>query len=226
MARLRRMLPMPRFLLGKPRARFALERFVELAGELGLTGACIDIGCAAGHHLQFIKERGPFGEVHGLDLPRRGPPSADRYFSTPLEKFEAKLRYDGIWCSHTLEHSANPGIFLGRIKGIASDKALICITVPPLRHDNTIGHLTMWNAGTLLLNLVKVGFDCSQARVRRSGYNISVILQNSLPSAGGELDAPRSQLEIQQRMPEGIVWRRSVRGVSYFNGKIRRMNWS
>ena len=217
---------MPQFLLEKPRARFALERFIEIARDTGQNGVCIDIGCGPGHHLMFIKEKGPFREVHGLDVGGRGPAAADRYFATRLEDFESEQTYDGIWCSHTLEHTANPGIFLRKLRSIASDNALICITVPPLRHDNTVGHLTMWNAGTLLLNLVKAGFDCSRARIRRRGYNISVVLQNNLRAAGADPPTPNAATDVRGRMPVGLEWHRSLRGVSYFNGNIKRMNWT
>ena len=39
------------------------------------------------------------------------------------------------------------------------------------------GHLTNWNAGILLYNLVLAGFDCSDANVLQYGYNITVIVK-------------------------------------------------
>lgn len=215
---------MPRFLVEKPRARFALEKFLGVARDMNLTGDCIDVGCGTGDHIAFIKERGPFRSVHGLSLGPKGPKVVDRYFSSALEDFDPGITYQGIWCCHALEHSPNPGIFLRKLRSIAADRALICITVPPLRHDITTGHLTMWDGGTLLLNLVKAGFDCSEASVRRSGYNISVILRYARAPDESE-DAARTDIEIRRLMPEAIVWRRSLRGVNYFNGNIRRMNW-
>jgi hypothetical protein len=223
--RLRRRLPMPKLSSGRPRAHFALTRFIELAREYKLTGACIDVGAGPGHHVTFLKQRGPFAEVHGLDPGARAAISEDRLFRGTLEEFRPDRRYDAIWCCHTLEHSPNPGLFLRRLRRLAAPGALICVTVPPLRHDNTIGHLTMWNAGTLLINLVHAGFDCASARVKKSGYNISVILRNEESGASGAQPPGNSQARFRARMPASLRWRRSWRGTWYFNGNIRSLNW-
>ena len=63
--------------------------------------------------------------------------------------------------------------------------SLLAITVPPWKPQIVGGHMTAWNAGLLLYNLVVAGFDCSEARVSSvyaSGpgyppYNISVMVR-------------------------------------------------
>src|SRR6056297_1440224 len=40
---------------------------------------------------------------------------------------------ESIWCSHTLEHTRNPGIFLDKIYAELQDEGLLGITVPPPR---------------------------------------------------------------------------------------------
>ena len=42
------------------------------------------------------------------------------------------------------------------------------------------GHLTCWNAGLLLYNLVINGLDCKNASILSYDYNISVIVRNKL----------------------------------------------
>src|SRR5687768_13966697 len=91
------------FGVDRPRARFALERFMEVAAEERATGICIDVGCGRGDHVDLLKKNGLFREVHGLDLGERPRDKEDRYFSTHLESFDAPHPYDAIWCSHTLE---------------------------------------------------------------------------------------------------------------------------
>lgn len=87
------------------------------------------------------------------------------------------LPFDAIWCAHCLEHQRNVGAFLDKVFKDLKEGGLLCITVPP-RKDNIVGgHLSLWNAGLLLYNLILAGFDCSQARVMRDGYNITVMVR-------------------------------------------------
>jgi SAM-dependent methyltransferase len=74
--------------------------------------------------------------------------------------------FDCIWCSHTLEHQLNPGIFLSTIKKKLKDGGILAITVPPMKHFIVAGHVNHWTTGMLLLNLVSVGFDCSEAIIK------------------------------------------------------------
>ena len=85
--------------------------------------------------------------------------------------------FDGIWCSHVLEHQRNIGLFLDRIHSQLKDNGILAITVPPCKHEIVGGHVTIWNAGLLLYNLILSRFDCSDAQVLRYGYNISVVLK-------------------------------------------------
>jgi hypothetical protein len=52
-----------------------------------------------------------------------------------------------------------------------------CVTVPPAKHNIVGGHVTLWNAGLLLYNMVLAGWDCSEALVMVYGYNISVLVE-------------------------------------------------
>lgn len=74
--------------------------------------------------------------------------------------------FDCIWCSHTLEHQLNPGLFLSKMKSKLKEGGKLVVTVPPMKHYIVAGHTNHWTTGMLLLNLVLVGFDCSEAKIK------------------------------------------------------------
>jgi len=85
--------------------------------------------------------------------------------------------FDCIWCSHTLEHQLNVHHFLSKIFHLLDTNGILAISVPPLKHNIVGGHVSLWNGGLLLYNLILAGFDCSEASVKQYGYDISVIVQ-------------------------------------------------
>jgi hypothetical protein len=109
-------------------------------------------------------------------------------------------KYNYIWCSHVVEHLRNPGIFFDKVYFDLAENGWVGITVPPLKNDMTFQHVTLWNAG----------FDCTNARVAKYGYNITVIAQK----------LPRGDKPMPKCLPP--VNRRGI----YFDGDIERLNWS
>lgn len=103
-------------------------------------------------------------------------------------------RYDLVWCSHCLEHQPNPNAFLRRCMEMTAEDGWLAMTVPPLKHQIVGGHVTLWNAGLVLYQMVMAGNDCSDALVMNYGYNISVIVRRrpvTLPSLdydAGDID--------------------------------------
>ena len=87
--------------------------------------------------------------------------------------------HDCIWASHVLEHQTDPGAFLRKCFGELPYGGILAVTVPPLKHALVGGHVTLWNAGLLLYQLILAGFDCSKASVKTYGYNISVIVRKA-----------------------------------------------
>lgn len=92
-------------------------------------------------------------------------------------EYKFKKKFDGIWCAHCLEHQRSVGVFLDKIFSDLKDGGILCITVPPRKDKIVGGHLSLWNGGLLLYNLILAGFDCSGAEVLKDGYNISVIVR-------------------------------------------------
>ena len=95
---------------------------------------------------------------------------------------------------------------------------VLAITVPPFKHDIVGGHLSVWNAGLLAYNLVVAGIDCSAIRVKKYGYNISVIVRNNritLPRLAND----SGDLETLRRYLPGFVQ-------TNVSGDIDQWNWS
>jgi SAM-dependent methyltransferase len=85
--------------------------------------------------------------------------------------------FDAIWCAHCLEHQLNVHDFLRKIFLECKEDGVVCITVPPLKHEIVGGHVSLWNAGLLIYNMILAEFDCSHAKVIVDGYNISVLVR-------------------------------------------------
>lgn len=178
---------------------------------------CLDIGSGCGRHTQLLEAAGR--RVTAIDLGNRyrGPAPhqliVGDYMETQLDG-----PYDAIWCNHVLEHQRNVNAFLEKVRSDLKEGGILAISVPPLKHAIVGGHLTLWNAGLLLYNLIVAGFDCSQARVRSRGYNISVILEKksiTLPP----IVCDRGDIEtLAEFFPKSC--RRHG-----FEGRIPKLNW-
>jgi len=126
-------------------------------------------------------------------------------------------QYDCVWCSHVLEHQLNVNHFLTKIFHTLKEGGVLAITVPPLKEEIVGGHVTLWNAGLLLYNLILAGFDCKNAAVKSYGYNISVIVEKKtaiLPNLNydtGDINA------LNEFFPLGVY--------EGFDGNIQKLNW-
>lgn len=147
------------------------DQALEIA--LTLPGASVlDVGCGDQSHARLFKSAGFDVKTISMVEP------AD--FIGAYESIDVEQRFKIIWCSHCLEHTQNPGLFLSKCYSDLKYGGWLCVTVPPLKHNIVGGHVTLWNEGTLLYNLILAGFDCSKAKVKKYGYNISVIVQKTL----------------------------------------------
>jgi SAM-dependent methyltransferase len=174
----------------------------------------LDIGSGEGWHADELRKAGKDVLEIGL-VPSERP----NYIQIAYEDFNLRreLQFDCIWCCHVLEHQPNVNQFLQKFHNDSKPGALIAITVPPLKHEIVGGHVSLWNAGLLLYNLVLAGFDCREALVRHSEYNITVILRRwpiDLPELrydAGDID------RLAPFLPAGLK--------EGFNGQIEELNW-
>ena len=126
----------------------------------------LDVGSGPGEHAAAFRAAGK--DVTETDYARDGD-----YL---LQRFDR--HFDVVWCSHVLEHAPNPNAFLRTIAQDCVSGGLIAITVPPMKPQIVGGHLTVWNAGLLVYNMVVAGIDCCDCHIKTYDYNISVIAKN------------------------------------------------
>lgn len=183
------------------RARDALEKLLKMDFQ-----TVLDIGSGPCHAAMF--------KAHGKELTTINLYDADivgDYNSIPLGRF------DCIWASHVLEHQPNANSFLRKCFNELHDGGILAVTVPPLKHEIVGGHVSLWNAGLLLYNLILAGFDCREASVKSYGYNISVIVRKkgfdipNLVYDAGDIET------LSEFFPFPVV--------SGFNGQITEHNW-
>ena len=144
----------------------ALTRFLEYQWD-----TCLDIGSGNGGHSRVMNDHGR--KTVMIDSGHQADITED------YMRVDVALPYRAIWCSHVLEHQVNPGAFLEKMFNDLQDGGVLAVTVPPAKHEIVGGHVTLWNAGLLLYQMILAGFDCCDARVGIYGYNISVIVEKS-----------------------------------------------
>jgi SAM-dependent methyltransferase len=130
----------------------------------------LDIGSGQGLHAGRFRQAGK--TVTALD---KGDHWGRADVRCDFFDFDRHARFDLVWASHVLEHQLNVNAFLLKLRRHIAPGGCFAITVPPAKPQIVGGHVTVWNEGLLLYNLVLAGFDCSAVSVKRYGYNISVI---------------------------------------------------
>lgn len=188
-----------------------LEAFERLLRDYPDARTVLDIGSGDGWHADGMRKAGK--EVMTISL----DPPADMVCNYLDARFGAP--FDAIWACHVLEHQPDVGLFLRKCFCDLRDGGVFAVTVPPHRHEVSGGHLTNWNAGLLLYNLIVAGFDCSGARV--SGeydyVNISVIVRKR-PAHCPDIRFGRGDLDRLARFfPVPIK--------QGFDGRLPPVNW-
>ena len=190
----------------------ALERFITLCKESNHVQV-LDIG--AGHQKQAQYMRSAGLHVDTIDL-------IDRHtFVGDYNEVQFELPYQAIWACHVLEHQVNVNQFLRKVYDDVIYGGIVAVTVPPMKHQIVGGHVSVWNAGLLLYNMVLAGFDCSRAMIKKYDYNISVIVKKKsfrtpvLHNTGSDLVALKSYF------PRFPSWTDKS-----FDGNIDSYNWS
>ena len=79
------------------------------------------------------------------------------------------------------------------------------------------GHLSLWNAGLLLYNLILAGFDCRSAAVKTYDYNVSVIVRKKA--------APLPELTYDFGDIEKLSQFFPFEAKHGFDGNIESINW-
>lgn len=186
----------------------------------------LDVGSGAGEHSAIFQAFGK--RVTTLDygksvyFERRGPGLS--CIVGDFNELELPDTYDCIWCSHVLEHQLNAHHFLLRIHAALKEGGVLALTVPPAKNQIVGGHVSLWNAGLLLYRLVLAGFDCSAARVKSYGYNISILLEKK------SIELPELMFDcgdirrIKRFLPPSLAFVSNELD-DPFDGNVESMNW-
>jgi len=135
----------------------------------------LDVGSGRGEHAEVFRSRG--FEVTTVSY----EPPADFVADFMWLEFPPEAQFDCVWASHVLEHQTDVGMFLRKCIALLRPNGLLAITVPPAKHAIVGGHLTLWNQGLLVYNLVMAGLDCGEAQVSpQYDYNLSVLVRKKL----------------------------------------------
>lgn len=190
------------------RGKQAIERVVQYKD----IDTVLDIGSWNGKHAKYFRDKGK--SVSTVDF------NVEADFTGNYLDIDFILGYDCIWCSHTLEHQPNVNQFLKKCFNDLDDNGLLAITVPSMnKYDTRVvdGHLTYWNAGVLLYNLIVAGFDCRDARVATYDNEVSVLVRKvkaELP----KLSSDRGELvRLNEFFPLEVK--------QGFDGYIEKLNW-
>lgn len=179
----------------------------------------LDVGCGNCQHTEEFLFAGSY--VWGNDI--KTPRETSENFTPVIGDFNTyefgQQKFDCVWASHVLEHQLNVNAFLKKCFNLLDEGGILAITVPPAKPNIVGGHVTVWNAGLLLYNLVLAGFDCSEAHVKKYGYNISVVVKKKERGAV-LLKYDRGDIEaLSQYFPQDLKVQEN------FNGDIQEINW-
>ena len=187
------------------RAHLAAFELLDIYKQQPTRQRLLDIGGGDGMHARFFRHHGMSVDI--VDV-RAG--LAELSYEGDYLTFTATEAYDFIWASHVAEHMPNPGLFFTKLYADLADGGWAAITVPPLKHDMTFSHVTLWNAGLLLIHLVRAGFDTRDARVATYGYNITVLARKNANRPSGPL----------KTFLPAVTWNET-----FFEGRIPCLNW-
>jgi SAM-dependent methyltransferase len=191
---------------GLPRGHEALVRLLAQADVRSV----LDVGSGSGEHAEQLRAAGR--EVFTIAL----DPPAD-HVGDFLAWESPRCDFDAIWACHVLEHQVDPGAFLRECRRRLKPGGWLAVTVPPAKHEVVGGHVTLWNAGILLYQLILAGFDCREAAVGTYGYNISVLVQNR-PAALPALTCDAGDVDrLRQWFPVPVA--------EGFDGELPNVRW-
>ena len=191
-----------------------LEKFTKL---LPKNSDILDVGSGPLElHARILKEDGH--KVESCDFHNCAT------YKGNFNDLEITKQYDGVWSAHCLEHQLNVNSYLTKVASHCKEGGYICITVPPLKSTIVGGHVTLWNPGLLIYNTVLAGLDCSNAMVKKYGYNISIIVKKKsfempdLHFVGTDLGL------LRPYFPSSLQWQGNGNKPK-FDGDLREINW-
>lgn len=180
----------------------------------------LDIGSGAGLHSDVFEENGKTvtSVDFGVSVYYQRKTSSREIIKADYYQYDFPKPFDLVWASHVLEHQPNANLFLKKIHRDLKEGGWLAITVPPLKHEIVGGHVSLWNAGLMLYQLIFAGFNCRHAAIRKYGYNISLIVQKKTIHQLPDLHYDNGDIDrLAEYFPPGMG--------EGFNGDIEQLQW-
>jgi len=133
----------------------------------------LDVGCGAGFHAKWFHGRGH--KVTATDWSTDAFLFADEIeaVASDILQYLPTKEYDAIVCSHVLEHFADPGTLMRKLRSLLKPGGYLFLVVPGYTPLSCNGHWhTGWNITQLGGWLVSMGFDCREGTFAHLGINV------------------------------------------------------
>lgn len=184
----------------------------------------LDVGCGKGNHAKILNAFGK--NVTGIDSGFTCEVREQKEFKIIEDDFlnhNFEETYDCVWCAHVLEHQLAVEPFLRKLFDCCKEGVgKVAITVPPDRGAVIEGHVTLWNAGLLMYNIIQAGYSCKHAAVKTYAENVSVIVPKEVIPREEDY---RMASDSRQYFPENLDCGRTRFGGICFDGNISELNW-
>lgn len=197
----------------------------------------LDIGCGEGIHSKIFMDNDK--DVTSIDVYKSEFNLNKKTIIDDFMSHQFEDKYDCVWCSHVLEHQLNVNIFLNKVNDVLKEGGILALSVPNYKKEFasitndedeeyiSSGHVTKWNPGMLIYNLVLAGFNCKNISIKIDGYNLSVILKKELVRTK-YIGNVAHDLDIEfykEYFPQNIKYKFDMNGNVYFQANIPELNW-
>jgi len=141
--------------------------------------SAIDVGCGVGDFYSMLNEKGCRINGVGVDVidPSDLLYSDFHYVRKNFTEYETEDTFDLVFSSHTIEHVQDTGVFLKKFFSLCREDGVFCLIWPPPKKHIVGGHLHVFNPGLMLYNIVRLGIDCRNVKIFKSGYNLAIMGQ-------------------------------------------------
>ena len=187
----------------------------------------LDIGCGEGYHANKFKmaNKQVTAIDYGDSVYFKNNDGSIKTIIADFNTYNFDKKFDCIWCCHVLEHQLNVNMFLTKIYNLLNEGGVLAITVPPLKSEIVGGHVSLWNPGLLLYNLVLAGFDCSNVSIRTIDYDISIIVTKNGKSDLQNITFDAGDIKILNKyFPKNLSYHPNNIDTP-FDGNIQELNW-